>query len=94
MSAEYTTWAWRQAIPPVEKLLLLKLADEAGTYGPQRTTLEDIRSAIGLSADDALAAIWRLDELGYLNVRVDGGVDGQWTIGLNYGVERPNWGAS
>lgn len=94
MSAEYTTWAWRQAIPPVEKLLLLKLADEAGAYGPHRTSVDDIRAALGLTADEAQAAIRRLDELGYLNVRVDGGTDGMWTVGLNYGVERPNWGAS
>lgn len=60
MSIRYMNWAWELRLPPVEKLVLLKLADNANDSGGSYPSIKLVAQQCSISARTAQRVIKRL----------------------------------
>lgn len=60
MSIRYMNWAWELELPPVEKLVLLKLADNANDSGGSYPSIKLVAQQCSISARTAQRVVKRL----------------------------------
>lgn len=60
MSIRYMNWAWELELPPVEKLVLLKLADNANDSGGSYPSIKLVAKLCSISARTAQRVVKRL----------------------------------
>lgn len=93
MSIQAMTWAFRQSVgSPIDKLVLIMVANEADTHGCANVDPFEMGEANGLTAAEVVESLRKLAGLGYLEVEHDGATEWRWGLRLNLIVERPVWG--
>lgn len=68
MSIQHSVWAWEQKLPPLEKLVLLVLANSAAHDGDTRFSSRRLADEVGCSAQTAKRALRKLHSLGMIAV--------------------------
>lgn len=76
MSVEATVWAWKQALKPTTKIVLLRLADHANGDGCCWPGRKSLAAWTGLSESQVKRSIRQLEELGLLEVKIRKSKDG------------------
>ncbi len=79
MSIRYMNFVWELRLPPVEKLLLLKLADNASDLGECYPSIRLVAEQCSVSERTAQRTIKQLKESGYLSIERRYRTDGSQT---------------
>ena len=66
MSLDATLWAWRQPVTPLQKLVLLSMADRAGEDHTISLHLDRLSFDTGISPADVQAVLVELERLSIL----------------------------
>ena len=66
MSLDATLWAWRQPVTPLQKLVLLSMADRAGEDHTLFPHLDRLSFDTGISPADVQAVLVELERLSIL----------------------------
>lgn len=90
MSIKYMTWAWEQPLPPVKKLILLKLADNANDAGIAFPAIRTVAAQCSISPRTAQRIIHSLSERGLVRIENRFRTDGSQSS--NHYILRPHWG--
>lgn len=68
MSIRYMNWAWEQELPPVQKLVLLKLADNANDEGIAFPAIRTVAAYCSISLRTAQRVIQKLSDTGFIGI--------------------------
>lgn len=82
-------WAWEQPLPPVKKLILLKLADNANDAGVAFPAIRSVAGHCSISTRTAQRIIHSLSEGGLVRIETRFRADGSQSS--NYYTLRPNF---